>query len=291
MKKDQSFELEQIVSGLEALIGRGHVAEEYVRFRVQLVAAQTVVRDTLTRSATAATTAAEPGAAGLPLGPDSVPWDRALLERLLEKISAALDDGGPGSADLIGLSAAARHQPELLAELARRAGFGPDGEFLSSLSERLKLSFDGLVFFGRVLAAPFVAAAVGQLKRQHPSAATSSGRCPWCGSLPGLARLTRDEHHRVLCCSLCGESWEFARLQCPFCENQGAVGVLYLEAADPCTVETCQQCKGYLKTVDEQRLPEDEAVVPLVQATATLHLDLIAQQKGYRQGPPYAALQ
>ena len=46
----------------------------------------------------------------------------------------------------------------------------------------------------------------------------------------------------------------------------------------------------YLKTVDERKLPEEQAVVPLAETTATLYLDLIAEKEGYLRGVPYAAL-
>ncbi len=46
-------------------------------------------------------------------------------------------------------------------------------------------------------------------------------------------------------------------------------------------IEVCEKCKRYIKTVDEGKLSENEDVLPLVEDTATLYLDLIAQREGY----------
>ena len=52
-------------------------------------------------------------------------------------------------------------------------------------------------------------------------------------------------------------------------------------------VETCEGCKGYIKTVDERKLPEDETVLSVVEEAATLHLDLLAEREGYIRRVPY----
>ncbi|MFV1966207.1 MAG: formate dehydrogenase accessory protein FdhE [Pirellulaceae bacterium] len=140
------------------------------------------------------------------------------------------------------------------------------------------------------LIAPFVAEAAGRRKQRTEAAPKSAGRCPLCGSPPGLAKLKRENGRRVLFCSLCGERWEFARIGCPFCGSQQGLGMLSIDTADPNTIETCEQCKGYLKTVDERKLPENKQVIPLVETIATLYLDLIAEKEGYAGDLPYGAL-
>ena len=44
-------------------------------------------------------------------------------------------------------------------------------------------------------------------------------------------------------------------------------------------IETCQECKGYIKTVDERKLPAGARVIPLVEDPDTLHLDLQAEKE------------
>jgi len=267
-----SAETEKIVDRLLGLIGREGVSEEYVRFRVLLLKSQTALRDELAGAA------------------DDVPFDSSLASAFLANLSEALKEADHQSDDLERLRAAADGEPELLEQLAGRVVSDYD-DYLDSLGRRLQIDPVALLFFARAMVAPQVTEAVGRRKRLAAEApASTSGNCPWCGSPPGLAKLDRDDGRRVLFCTLCGESWEFARSLCPFCRSQAELGRLFVTADDPCWIETCNQCGSYLSTVDERKLPDDQSVIPLVTSTATLYLDLIAQEEGYNGGPPYVAL-
>lgn len=127
---------------------------------------------------------------------------------------------------------------------------------------------------------------------RSPTPGCAPGACPVCGSPPGLAELRRDDGQRVLHCSLCGTGWRFARLACPDCgvREPGALGFLRLGAEDPRWVETCTTCRGYIKTVDARKLPAGPPFAALVEDTATLHLDLLAEREGCGRRRPYAAL-
>ena len=222
-----------------------------------------------------------------------MPFDRGLLEGLFQNVLAALRKRDQPTQDVVRLSRAVAESPELLERLVPKASFGPDKECLAALAGRLEIASELLLFIGRVLSAPFVTDAVRRLRQSSLEVPKASGSCPWCGSLPGLAKLKRkagEEGKRILFCSLCGESWDVARLACPFCGNQEALGLLSVEGTGPHAIETCDQCRGYLKTVDERKLPEEQTVVPLVETTGTLYLDLIAETQGYARGLPYAAL-
>jgi len=268
-----SDETESIIDRLLGLIGREGVSEEYVRFRVLLLNAQAALRGNL---------------AGVD---DDVPFDAALAGAFLANLSETLDESGHPSDDLARLRAAVEGEPELLEQLAGRAVSAAADDYLDSLAGRLKIDPVALLFFARAMVAPQVTEAVSRRKgRAAEAPASTSGNCPWCGSPPGLAKLDRDDGRRVLFCTLCGESWEFARSLCPFCRSQAELGRLFVTADDPCWIETCDQCGSYLSTVDERKLPDDQSVIPLVTSTATLYLDLIAQEEGYNGGPPYVAL-
>ena len=288
-----SLDPAEIIGGLQRLIGREGVSEDYVRFRIELFEAQTAVLDALRRSvppSASGTTAATTGQEVAALEPDEVAFDDALLGKLLENLSAAMRRRGHPSDDLARLSAAAGVNSDLLTGFARGAAIGPDEALLVSLSTRFGVSFDALLFVGRVLAAPFVTEAVRRREQRGTAPPNPTGCCPFCGSPPGLARLDREQGTRILCCSLCGQTWPLARLRCPFCAAQRELGVLRVEDDDPCWIETCNACENYLKTVDQRRLPEGRAVVPLVETTATVYLDLIAEKQRYRRSTPYAAL-
>ncbi|MEE9140169.1 MAG: formate dehydrogenase accessory protein FdhE [Alphaproteobacteria bacterium] len=283
-----------IAERLQALEDRESASEDYIRFRIALLKAQSAVQEALACSPpppTRSRAAEGEREAKLPvLGADDVPFDRALLTGLARALAAALPSR-EGGGEMARLCAAAANDPALLEELARNAAFDAEERFFAGLSERMEASPEALFFLGRALAAPFVAGAVRRLKECEGIAAPeSSGRCPYCGSPPGLAKLRREEGRRVLFCSLCGEGWEFERVRCPFCAAQGGLTMLAMGPDDPRWIESCERCGGYLKTVDERRLPQGEPVIPLVEATATLYLDLVAEREGYASGPAYVAL-
>jgi FdhE protein len=89
---------------------------------------------------------------------------------------------------------------------------------------------------------------------------------------------------RRLHCELCGTEWLYARIGCPFCgsEDQDRLGYLEAEGEEGFRVNLCEACRRYLKTVDRRVLVTP---APLdLEHLATLHLDLIAAERGYR-GP------
>jgi len=296
-------ELARVVEQLKGLRGQEQVSEDYVRFRIDLLKAQWAICQALGAHAPDPQRAAEAraGQGGdrkpqVPaLNANAVAFDSALLARLCAALREAVEKPGRHNEDVSRLVAAAEKEPTLLEELARRAAFGPDQAYLESLGRRLDVDAEALLFFGRVLAAPFVAAAA----RRVPEAtgrtvrlADGSGHCALCGSPPAVAKLRRDDGRRILYCSLCGQSGEFARLACPHCgsRDRDALTFLRLSASDPRWIETCEKCKHYIKTVDERRLPADEQIIPVVEETATLYLDLLAEKEGYARGLPYAAI-
>jgi FdhE protein len=293
MSATQGSSLNEILKRLGALMGREHVSDDYVRFRSELLQAQTQVR---AAAAEALVAPASDETEARALDPASVPMDPALLMSLVQSIQSAAGRQHQPEANLARLLQVAEQEPALLAELARKAAFGPEQEYLQSLGERLEIPPDVLLFVGRVLAAPFVTARGGAANAQDDGSlgATRSetGYCPTCGSPPGLALLKGEEGRRIFCCSLCGQRWAFARLACPHCGNRKQQSLVTLTVEDQSArwIEACEQCKGYIKTLDERKLPAGQAVVPLVEEAGTLHLDLLAEKEGYRPKLPYAAL-
>lgn len=114
------------------------------------------------------------------------------------------------------------------------------------------------------------------------------GYCPICGNLPGLAAL-ESEGARFLFCSFCWHKWQVQRLFCPFCENEGpkTLQYFYSEEEQDYRVDTCSQCKKYIKTVDTRKI--DRRLYPPLEQVATLHLDMKAEEMGFKS-PVYLAL-
>jgi formate dehydrogenase accessory protein FdhE len=279
----------EIAARLRALIGQPQVSEAYVRFRLDLLAAQQAARRALAGMAAHSRAACK--TPRLPVGADDVAFPTDVLGRLLQAIRAAAIAHGRETEDIRRLSAAAAADPDVLTPLAAAAAFGPDLETLESLARRWRVYVDALLFVGRTLASPCVADAVRVCApaagvRDNPA---EPHRCPSCGSSPSVARLRRADGLRLLTCGLCGTEWEAVRLSCACCGtlDRDSLGVLRLDDADARWIETCERCKGYIKTADERKLPEGEAVLPVVEEAATLHLDLLAEREGYIRRVPY----
>lgn len=290
------YGLTDAVAGLEALIGQPQISEDYVRFRIDVFRAQWEVRAALTPATPTVAVERDSGdrqSRRPALGPAAVVFDGELLRSLCDALHEAVARPGRAGGEISRLTGAAKQRPDLLDELSRRAAFGPDQEYLQTLSAQLEIGTDALLFVGRTLAAPFVAAAARRARQaggRPPEMRADSGCCALCGSSPGLAVLEEDEGQRFLYCSLCGDRYGFRRLACPHCgtRESGALSYVRVNDADPRWIETCNQCNGYIKTIDTRKL-SDQPFIPVVEETATLHLDLLAEREGCARGLPYAA--
>jgi FdhE protein len=99
-----------------------------------------------------------------------------------------------------------------------------------------------------------------------------------------MAKLEREEGRRILQCSLCSTEWAFRRLQCPFCRNDDhdTLRFFFVDEESPYRVDVCDICKRYIKTVDERKLEEEKKVMLTLENIATLFLDILAVEEGYR---------
>lgn len=111
------------------------------------------------------------------------------------------------------------------------------------------------------------------------------GNCPVCGSLPHLALLGEEIGKRSLLCSFCGYRWGIERFFCPFCNNQeqDSLHYFYAENEESYRIDTCEKCHQYIKTIDLRKMEVPDASL---EDLATLHLDILASQKGYGRPVP-----
>jgi len=117
------------------------------------------------------------------------------------------------------------------------------------------------------------------------------GYCPVCGAWPTLTESVGLERKRQLRCGRCGSGWALPLLRCVFCGEVGhdQLGYLAPDEAEPVRkVETCRTCNGYLKGLTTLRPLAAWAV--LLDDLTTVHLDVIALERGYRrpERPGYA---
>ena len=183
-----------------------------------------------------------------------------------KRIRQALEEGKLEMSLLMAGIAAGAQEPDK----AILSPLGLDAEFVWTLA--------------RYVFKPALHAWRRQLSPLMEGAQWNRGNCPICGSLPLLAEL-RDNHlSKHLRCGHCGADWPFRRLQCLYCGNEDhlTLGFLYEEPrSDTLRVEVCDRCRGYLKVI-VSFAPTPPEHLP-VQDLATLHLDYIAEERGYRK--------
>jgi FdhE protein len=110
------------------------------------------------------------------------------------------------------------------------------------------------------------------------------GYCPLCGAWPALAEARGVERSRRFRCARCGVEWYSQHLRCPYCENANHTRLAALigaEGGPGRRVDTCEACRGYVKTLTVLRAtpPED---IPLADL-ASVELDVAALEHGYRR--------
>jgi formate dehydrogenase maturation protein FdhE len=109
------------------------------------------------------------------------------------------------------------------------------------------------------------------------------GECPVCGHRPALAHIDSAEGHRTLWCMHCGTSWPHQRIQCAFCgtREQDNLEILHPEQTERYRVQTCSECKRFLKEIRSDQGVDD---YPFDQAyLGTGLLDQMAWEEGYIQ--------
>ncbi len=157
-----------------------------------------------------------------------------------------------------------------------------------------------LFFFIKSSVKPFVESLAEEITTNCNLPPWSEASCPICGSLPSLAYLRpikpgEDRYgpirgkspqrplKRFLVCSLCNHCWPFPRLKCPFCqtERQDALHYFCINSDEKgIRVDVCNDCKGYIKTIDYEYEPLAEEIL-FLEDLNTIHLDLMAEKEGY----------
>jgi FdhE protein len=111
------------------------------------------------------------------------------------------------------------------------------------------------------------------------------GVCPACGGAPVASAVLGSQgmHGTRFCtCSLCATQWHVVRIKCVLCESTEGIAYQALDCG-PQTVqaETCEKCHGYVKILHQHKDPELE---PFADDVATLGLDILLREDGYRRG-------
>lgn len=112
-----------------------------------------------------------------------------------------------------------------------------------------------------------------------------AGVCPACGGAPVASVIFgRQGAHgaRYCACSLCATQWHVVRIKCVLCESTEGIAYQALDGGpDTVKAETCENCRGYVKILHQHK---DSALEPVADDVATLGLDMLLHQDGYRRG-------
>lgn len=135
-----------------------------------------------------------------------------------------------------------------------------------------------LEIFSYILLKPVMEEELLHFQKKLENIKWNEAFCPFCGFLPSLAVIAGEEGHKFLDCSLCGHMWGFPRLLCISCKKE-VKEYFYNPDDESCKVELCGECKNYTKVFDERN---SAPLYPsLVKDLITLHMDVIAKEKGF----------
>jgi FdhE protein len=170
-------------------------------------------------------------------------------------------------------------------DLKKSLASGSKGRRMEERVEELGLDKNVFLFLIQASLRPSIEAGVEQLRRGLDSETWLKGYCPLCGSLPSVSLLKEEVGKRYLLCSYCGYQWRADRISCPFCENKDQESLHYFfgEGEETHRIDLCDKCHQYIKTIDTRTL---QASDPILEDLSTLHLDLLASQKGYKRPAP-----
>ena len=162
---------------------------------------------------------------------------------------------------------------------------GVNEQKIEKVAAELGLDNKVFSFLIQSSARPSIEAGMKQLRNELDPETWLKGYCPMCGSLPFLSLLKEEEGKRYLLCSYCGYQWRIDRLICPFCNNKEQEFLQYFcgEGEEGYRIDLCDKCHQYIKTIDYRTLEESD---PVLEDLGTLHLDLLASQKGYKRPVP-----
>jgi len=170
-------------------------------------------------------------------------------------------------------------------ELKKLLRDGSREKRIEEIAKELALDKNMFLFLIQNSIRPSIEAGVEQLRSEVDPETWLKGYCPLCGSLPSLSLLKEGVGKRYLLCSFCGYQWRVERIFCPFCNNKDQESLHYFcgEGEETHRIDLCDKCHQYIKTIDTRNLQESD---PVLEDLSTLHLDLLASQKGYKRPVP-----
>jgi FdhE protein len=166
-----------------------------------------------------------------------------------------------------------------------------DAELESSADAVLALRFEEI----DPAEAPFLMAALqvvwtgiaARLETRAVPYLDTPGLCPVCGSMP-VASVVRIggpyQGYRYLQCGLCATEWHMVRVKCSHCDSTKGIAYHGIEGgSEALKAESCDECRVYRKIGYQEK---DVEIEPLADDLASLTLDLLMSEAGYRRASP-----
>jgi len=164
-------------------------------------------------------------------------------------------------------------------------------EAVSKMAEDMGLEPETLRFVLEQALKPYLQWLAYSLARHVGETVWDKGYCPICGAYPDSSYLKKGDAEqeflmahggqRWLHCAVCGHEWRLRRIHCPYCGNEDAESMEYLAATETPQerLYVCHQCNKYITCLDISELIDKPSgdLIPF----ELLHLDIIAQQKGF----------
>jgi FdhE protein len=264
------------------------LAREYPDWQPWLLVIEAVVREaTESNWESYVPPRAEPQAADVPLlAGVTIAVDLGKVRRWQQRLlQTAARSGAPKMPPLSSLQKAAMNSAALF-----EAALCENGTGLKQMAEELSIDPDPFSAVTALIPMPFLHACN---RRWEPLRLPgwTAGYCPTCGSWPTFAEMRGIERSRYLRCARCGAEWQAYALSCSFCGNSDhkELGSLVPEnSGSTRAIETCNRCRGYLKTFT--KLQGSAATKVMLDDLASVDLDIAALEQGFKRpaGPGYA---
>ena len=111
------------------------------------------------------------------------------------------------------------------------------------------------------------------------------GACPSCGGAPTASLVVGwpgAENARFCACSVCSTLWNYVRIKCTVCGSTKGISYREIEGGGGTVwAETCDSCHSYVKILHQHKNP---GLDPVADDVASLGLDLLVREDGYRRG-------
>ncbi len=183
---------------------------------------------------------------------------------------------------------------KMIAILQEKGGFTPDSleKYFkeNGLLEKCGDNFEFVSYVVFSALSPFYLEYARQAAEKTDFLLWSKGICPVCAHKPLMAKIRKEDSARILECRVCHTNWGFPRLECPFCDNKDhkKMRYLFIDEVNGRRVNVCEKCKNYIKTTLLKEIGRD--VVLDLENLATLQLDSVAQEEGYKPGKDFHLL-